>query len=379
MSDKTMYKKLYKVNKNGSTQVWEIHHNENSYWSVSGKLNGKMIVAQPTFVEPKQKRSLQEQIVFICESQINKKKDKKYVENVADIHKADDDLVGYSAMLAYKYEDHKSKLDYPIAVQRKYDGCRMLATKDGQFSRGRKAYTSCMHVQKELEQFFKAHPEARLDGEYYSEGKDNFEEIVSAVKKSAEKATAKHIELQKAVKYYVYDSPRINGLTEKDSFKDRYEALAKELQGYDNIVVVETFFDVKNEEEFVKLKEQFIIEGYEGAMARQTHGKYEGNRSHGLLKLKDFEDSEFEIIGVEEGKGNLAGCAGSFIVRNEDGSTFNAKLDGSVDRIRYLFTHQEEVVGKMATVRFQGRTNANIPRFPVMKSIRGLKDRSDWI
>ena len=85
----TIYKRMYKLNVNGSTQVWEIHHNDNSYWSISGKLNGKLIINAPTIVTPKQKRSLIEQVMFMCDSQINKKKDKKYVEDINDIHTAD--------------------------------------------------------------------------------------------------------------------------------------------------------------------------------------------------------------------------------------------------------------------------------------------------
>ena len=377
----TLYKKLYKLNTNGSTQVWEIHYNTNSHWSVSGKLGGKMVVGSPTVVEPKQKRTLMEQVISECDSKIKKQRDKKYVDDVNDIHRADSDLVGYSAMLAHKYDEkQKSKITFPCAVQAKLDGTRCLSTIDGMHTRSRKRYSSCPHIQAELDDFFKENPDARLDGEFYTaEFKEDFELICKAVKKTAEKATPADIEFQKKIQYWVYDAPRIGDLTETDSFTKRQTVLAEKLKDYKYIKVVDTVYDVKDEAEIVSLKENYIQDGFEGAMIRNSESPYEGKRSYNLLKLKDFQDAEFEIVAVNEGKGNLAGCAGNFTVKMDDGKTFDAKLDGSVDRLRYLFNHQDECIGKMATVRFQNFSAYGIPRFPVMKAIRGLKNRSDWV
>ncbi len=98
-----------------------------------------------------------------------------------------------------------------------------------------------------------------------------------------------------------------------------------------------------------------------------------------MLKYKEFTDEEFEIIGVDEGSGQLAGCCGSFFCKMESGLTFKAKLEGKFERLKYIYTHQNEVLGKMVTVKYQNLTTRGIPRFPVAKSIRGFKDKSDWI
>ena len=47
----------------------------------------------------------------------------------------------------------------------------------------------------------------------------------------------------------------------------------------------------------------YVEQGYEGGIIR-LNGVYEQKRSNNLLKRKDFEDAEFEIISVEEGQGN---------------------------------------------------------------------------
>lgn len=369
-TESTLYKRLYKLNTNGSTQVWEIHRNENSYWTVSGKLNGKMIVGEPTIVEPKQKRTLEEQVVFVCESQISKKRDKKYVDDVNDIHKADSNLDGYSAMLAHDYEKQKRKITFPCIAQPKLDGIRCLSTSSGFFSRGRKQFTSCQHIWKELESFFAGNPEAKLDGEFYThEYKEDFEKICKAVKKTAEKATPVDIESQKKVQYHVYDAPVIGAYTEIDNFVDRQRELAHRFKDYKYVVVVPTVI-VLNEKELIALKEKWIQEGYEGIMVRNTESPYEGKRSYNLLKWKDFMDEEFEIIGIKEGQGRLAGHAGSFIFKLNDKDTFDAKLVGSVDRLKDIFEDPSKVLGKMGTVRFQNYTVDGFPRFPVCKAIR---------
>ena len=376
----TKYKTLYKLNTNGSTQVWSIHHNDTSYWSVASKLNGKEIQNEPTMVVPKGKNTLPEQIILDIDSKIRKKKDKKYVEDIADIHKADGNLPGYTAMLAHKYKDNKHKVTFPCVLQRKLDGIRCLATKDGFFSRGRKVFTSCQHIWEELKPFFEKFPDARLDGEFYTqEYKDEFELICKAVKKTAEKATEEDLKRQQKVEYHIYDTPKLNGLSETSPFIDRQKMIAQELKGLKSVKIVETLYGIMTEEEIYEQKGKWIEEGYEGAMIRNTNMPYEYKRSYNLLKLKDFDDDEFEIIGINEGIGNLSGCVGSFTVKMKDDKTYDAKLIGSVERLRYLFNNQNEALGKMATVRYQGFTKYGIPRFPVMREIRGLKNKSDWL
>ena len=368
--NETPYKTLYKLNSNGSTQQWSICFDDKSHWSVSGKLGGKMIVASPTLVTAKVNRTLTEQILSEVESAINKKRDKKYVEDVKDIHSAEDMLCGFGAMLAHSYEKQKSKIKYPCIVQPKLDGVRCLSTTRGFYSRGRKEFSSCQHIRKELEAFFEGSPQARLDGEFYShEYKEDFEKICKSVKKTAEKATPADLEFQKKVQLHLYDTPRIASLVETDSFQKRQAELAKTFKNYKYIVIVETVV-VNNEEEMLKCKERWIQDGYEGIMLRNIDSPYEGKRSYNLQKFKDFIDEEFEIIGVNEGNGKLAGHAGSFTFKNPNGKSFDAKMIGSISRLKDLYENQSKAMGKMATIRYQNLSSDGVPRFPVCRGIR---------
>lgn len=382
----TLHKRLFKLNSDGkSVQVWEIHSSDDdtSYWTVSGREDGKKVTTKPTAVKPKVNRTQREQILLEMDSKVAQKRRKKYVDDKKDVgESADDALPGYSAMLAKKWESNKKKIIFPCVVQPKLDGVRCLATKDGFFTRGRKEIEACEHIRDELKPFFKKFPNAQLDGELYSHDmKDDFERIIKAVRKTKEKTTEKDLELQKQIQYHVYDARRCGPYAAAAGFLDRFSRVREFLaeMNINSLIIVETRCDVRSEKEIFEHHSDFLFAGYEGTMIRNETMPYEGKRTHNLLKLKDFDEDEFEIIGVNEGKGNLAGRAGNFVLVTKGGREFKAKLEGSLERLEWLWHHPAEAVGRMATIRFQGITNKEgVPRFPVMKDIRGLKSRADW-
>ena len=384
----TLHRRLYKETSIGQTQMWEIHKADDnmSYWTVSGKLNGKMIISAPTAVIPKVNRTAFEQVLLQMDSKVSVQKRRKYVEDMKDIGQAADDaLPGYSAMLAKKFADEAHKVVYPCVAQPKLDGVRCLATKDGFFSRGRKPIEACAHIREQLALFFDQFPEARLDGELYShELKADFEKIIMAVRKSAHRATDEDIQAQKQIKYVIYDVPRIEELDESDPFEERlarFTHIFGHLSGLQSVEVLKTSLSIPSEEELMDVHLRFIKQGYEGTMVRASGMPYEGKRTSNLLKLKSFDEQEYLVIGVNEGKGGLVGHAGAFILQTPDGASFRGKLEGSFERLKYIWEHPDEVIGKAATVRFQGLTNkSSVPRFPVVKCVRGLsEDDPQWV
>jgi ATP-dependent DNA ligase len=381
------YKKLYKLNSNGkSTQVWEIYisKDDRSYYTSSGQVGGKMTTSAPTFVEPKAKRTQREQIVLAVESKITIKQRGKYVGNKKNVGaKADAALPGYSAMLAHKWEERKQHIKFPCMAQPKLDGIRCVATKDGLFYRSRIPIVSCAHVSKDLVAFFKKFPDARLDGELYThELKDMFENIVRAVRKSPENSSPEELELQAKVEYHLYDAPRLSGLTEEDSFERRYAMMSKLARGgrsRPSIHIVHTRI-CETEKELMGAHKYFLSLGYEGTIVRNRDMAYKGSRSSELLKLKDFDDSEFEVIKIEEGVGNLVGHAATFTLVMENGTQFRAKPSGTHKKLIWMWKNPGKIIGKMCTVTYKGMTNARkVPRHPSAGAIRGLKDRSDWV
>ena len=106
-------------------------------------------------------------------------------------------------------------------------------------------------------------------------------------------------------------------------------------------------------------------------MARNTKGHYLVNgRSYDLLKIKEFIDEEFPVIGVEEGRGKLLGHA-IFVCKTKDGVEFRAKLKGKQEDLKKYFERPDLAINRQLTVKHQGYTNSNrVPRFPVAMRFR---------
>jgi DNA ligase-1 len=112
--------------------------------------------------------------------------------------------------------------------------------------------------------------------------------------------------------------------------------------------------------------------GYEGAMIRNTLSLYENKRSYGLQKIKEFDDAEFEIIGVEAGRGRMSECA-IFVCKTKKGDEFNCKMEGSLDALKVFLQKPKSVIGKVLTVRYQGMTSGDVPRFPIGVTVRNYE------
>lgn len=372
---------LYKKTSTGAIQEWKICVIENpdsgsAYNIITefGQLDGKKQETLDTIFEgknigKKNETTPYEQACLEATAKWEKQKKKGYVVTLEDAkNEATDEIIegGILPMLAHKFRDHSDKIKFPCCVQPKLDGIRCIAIiKNGKctlWSRTRKPISSVPHIVEELEQFYRNRT-IILDGELYNhEFKDNFEHIVHIVRQT-KTVDPEHTDVQ----YHVYDV--ITNLPFYDDSKnDRCELLA-ELSEMNYIKVVET--KLVNENDLMRCFEVFRKNGYEGAMARNCAAKYENKRSYHLQKIKEFEDDEFEIIAIVEGRGKLQGHAGSFTCITKNGIEFEVKMSGSTDKLKEYFENPSSVIGKLLTVRFQGYTNKNnVPRFPIGISLR---------
>jgi ATP-dependent DNA ligase len=235
------------------------------------------------------------------------------------------------------------------------------------WSRTRKAITSVPHISHALRELGLTAKEL-TDGELYNHDfKDNFEKITTIVgqKKDVEPD-------HELVQYHIYDFPCDKPYKERlEILKNKFGKVAKLKKS--PLKLVETII-CNNEEELMAAYDKFTAEGYEGAMARNLNATYEYKRSSHLQKIKEFEDAEFEIIGVEEGRGKLQGHAGAFVCVTEDGTQFKAKMSGDIKHLKNYWEKQDLFIGQMLTVKFQGLTGKNsVPRFPVGLRIRNYE------
>lgn len=302
------------------------------------------------------------------------KKKKGYVETQDAAMAGEVDALvqgGIFPMLAQKFEKQSEKVKYPAYVQPKFDGHRCIAiVKNGActlWSRTRKPINSVPHINRAVERLTGG-ADAIFDGELYNHDyHDNFEQITKLIR------PLEPVEGHEKVKYYIYDMP-----SAEFKYEDRWRTINKifSLTGdtTPELVNVETYV-VASEEEVPLAFDRFFSLKYEGAMLRTADGVYDGHptrRSPGLLKLKKFDDAEFEIVDVREGTGKFEGLA-VFVCRAGNGETFDATMNCSHEQSKEYFQHRENLIGMQVTIQFQGFTSKKkVPRFP-----RALRLRED--
>ena len=365
--------KLYKIDTTGKTRVWWMEYDNEKYRTHSGIEGGKIVVSGWQYPEAKNvgrsnATTVAEQVKAEVDAEYTKK------QNQGKYHTSVGESIYFGAkffecMLADKY-DPKKHNKFPYFSQPKLDGVRCLISKDGMQSRNGKPIVSCPHILEALEPFFQKFPDAILDGELYNhELRDNFEKIISLVRKT-KPTTQDYIEASKLVQYHVYDE------ISKAEYEDRLVFLRVYLgDKYEPIVKVVSTGMAKDYNALLDLLGIYLEQGYEGQMLRVSDSLYEGKRSKNLIKHKEFEDDEFEIVSIEEGKGNWAGAAKRVEIRLKDGTTQFSGVRGSFDMLKDLLYNANDYIGTDVTVRYQNKTEDGKLRFPVIVAFwKGKRD-----
>lgn len=377
---------LYKTTASGATQQWEIKainmksHGAAMFVVRHGRVDGKIQETSTMVYEGKNLGKANETTPFeqACseaQSHWNKKCDRRgYVELLSGNAPINALPISFRPMLAKSYNNPDlglgslkdgKHIKFPCYVQPKLDGIRCNVGPMGAFSRQGKEFKALQHIIKELK-FENWMVDGLLDGELYIHAKkDNFQKIVSAVKRDEPN------HLTESVEYHVYDVHHAN--TPKD-FTDRKQWILDNIVETNKIKVVPTY-EVTNPAELRSKYDEFISQGYEGAIVRNKLGHYKvDGRSADLQKVKEFQDQEFPIVGAYENKGKQAGQC-TFTCKMPDGTTFGVKPKGTAEqREKYWddWTADEIKVGDLLTVAYFSMTTSDnpVPRFPIGKSIR---------
>ncbi len=211
-----------------------------------------------------------------------------------------------------------------------------------------------------LIQFLKDHPGYEVDGEIYAHG-ESLNKISGDVRKEVYDPE-RHDYLQ----YHIFDLP-IDNVPASTRFM-LLDELDTRLNGTVEIQVVK-HYPVFSWDQIMKYHNQMIIDGYEGAMVQLQRSAYEfGTRSSSMWKIKLFQDAEFQIAGYKLGlRGAEDMC---FIMQLPNGKTFEAKPQGNKALKESYIDDFDELLGKMATVKFFNYTVYGIPNLPSFKCVR---------
>lgn len=256
-------------------------------------------------------------------------------------------------MLANKWEDRKKYISEPFYVQPKLDGVRLLVSKDGGISRTGKIIPGTEVLGKGLA------AGQYVDGEAYDPNL-SFEDLTSTFKTDPLK-----------LKFYVFDFFDLKAealARDKMTFEQRWKYVKEEIYN-PHYEYVETF-SVKRHKDMEGYHKMFMQQGFEGTMIRDPFSVYEvGQRSNYLLKYKDFQTEEYEIVGAKTGHGRDADAV-VWVCKTQDGQQFTVRPEGTIAQREEHYKNYKEYIGKMLTVRFQNLTAQKVPRFPVGVVIR---------
>lgn len=240
-------------------------------------------------------------------------------------------------------------------VSEKLDGVRGYWDGDKLFTRQGKPINSPMW-------FTKNWPKHPVDGELWIE-RNQFQPLLSCVSK-------KKTEIQPAkscwqnVRFMMFDLPQHGGVFAERV--DKMRQLLKEIKSpYFAMINQEKFEDLEAVE--VKLSAVMLIKG-EGLMLHHDTAHYKSGRNKQLLKFKRHQDAEATVIGYTHGKGKYEGLLGAVKVQTPEGVEF---------KIGSGFSDKQRVnpppIGSIITYKYNGLTQAGIPRFARFWRIRASK------
>ena len=271
-------------------------------------------------------------------------------------------------MLAYPVSNKPIDYTKPVFMQPKLDGVRCLIQYDEgkvtAYSRTGKVWQNIEHITLNLHKFFDKHPNVILDGELYNHDyKDNFEQIISMVRKTKPTVEAR-AESRDNVQFHCYD------IVDEDVVFDwRADFIGDELEESYCVKHVMTSCNIKYEFDAHSFHESCLEQGYEGSILR-LNDVYQCKRSHSLRKFKDFHDAEAKLVDWVEGKGKRVGTIGKFMAVDADGNEFGMPVMDNFKKLQTMFKEMQSWVGREATFTYFERTKAGSYRHPLFKAIR---------
>ena len=265
-------------------------------------------------------------------------------------------------------------------ASRKINGVRnLIYCKNGEIktaSRGAINYDLAIyHIisHPKLEEFFKNHPDAILDGEIYKHG-------WTLNKISGICRTQSTISDGKDLQFYWYDivdltKPFTERLKTMEEWSDELGGLTFEPERCfteDELAIqFVPHTKISGWSSMKSLHDRYVAEGWEGLVIRKADSLYQpGMRNNNWIKIKEYKESEYEIVGLSDGLRDEDMC---FIMKTPNGQEFKAKPMGDREQKQWYREHIDELIGKMGTLKYfemSGKKDSEIPQQPIFICVR---------
>jgi DNA ligase-1 len=265
-------------------------------------------------------------------------------------------------------------------ASRKFDGVRCsIFLKEGEEPLALSRTGKRFETLEPLLQFFRGYtgPSIMLDGElalWNKNGEDDFKGLMSQIRRKDHQIENITFHLFDAVKegYPALFSKRLafmKGMVKNWKMESRVRVVRQ--------------IPVKDEDHFLRLLRGAQSRGWEGLMLRKNVPYKEG-RSRDLLKVKEMQELEAEVIGIETGKMRVIreGKEIEIDVMTKAIIEYKGNKVGigsgwcEWDR-RQFFVRPQDIVGKIATIEYfeetRNKNGSYSLRFPVVKTVHGAK------
>ena len=370
------YPDIYGKDKLGKTRIWKasVFQNVGTATAViqHGLHEGKLQVDTRQYTEgknigKKNETSPLEQCIAEVEKKRKDKIEKEGYSETGSSPSSGKEDRKYFPMLANKYEPAGKKrgggIVFPCFVQPKLDGLRCVvylqSGKPVYQSRTGGYFAVLQHLDSHILQILSDTPTLVLDGELYTQDIP-FEELAGIIKKKT--LTANDEKRIQCVKYHIYDI-----VVPDVPFRQRL--LTIQDLGARGAHIVPTYL-TDNTQTFREKFGEYVAQGYEGIMLRNTEGLYQENyRSNDLMKYKEFFEAEYPIVDYKEASGRDVGTV-IWECETPEGRRFSVRPRGTQEARREWFCRGASFVGKQLTVIYQELSEMGVPRFPVGKAIR---------
>lgn len=355
---------LYGKDSKGKLRQWEAKVEGDevvvTHGALGGKQTSKRYTAQPKNIGKANETTASQQAGLEVKAKIEKQLKSGY------FHTQEEALafVEFTPVKAQNHNKHAAKITYPVYMQPKLDGFRLMIDKNGQaWSKQGEPIELPAHWVGVKEFAISC---GGLDGEVYagliSEGGLSLQAIRSAFLTPDEVNTPK-------LKYFVYDIPDTTGR----DYGQRASVLASnQWSAPASVVVVDTFI-VNSAEEGDKFHAMWTSQKYEGSIYRNIDGVYEfGKRSYNLIKRKDSQDGEALVLSVRIDKNGDGVLQCKCVNGEQEGKIVDFLMRKDADEnINYRkYENAICLIGKTVMYKYEDLSDDLVPLKPIGVALR---------
>lgn len=368
-----IYETLYKRTVTGKIQEWTIIATPEGFYVKEGIVGGKITETKVNRCEPKNigksnETDSKSQAILEAQAKFDKKLKTGYKLNIKDI----DNNSYIPPMKAKKFRDYEKNIKYPVAIEDKLNGICCTVDKRGGLSYKGEQFYCIKHILNAATPLIEKYPDIYLHGELFNYEYRNLlnriASLVSVNRKEKDISPEDELESEKIVKLYVYDFYGAEGVTKDTDYINRKKVL-KDLLKNNKYIIYLDYKLANSLDDVEKALKETKESKWEGIMVKLLNGKYSHKRSKDILKLKNWSDEEFKIIGFEMGAGNWEGCCKGVVCElnkpaTNGETTFTSNIRGTQEELTGLWDNQKEHLGKFCTVDFQEKSEFGIPLIP---------------